>query len=82
LNYCDIGPEHIDFIVDTTPTKQHRYTPGTGIPVRPPDAFSDPYPEYALLLAWNYLTSILENESEYREHGGRFVVPHPTVDIL
>jgi D-mycarose 3-C-methyltransferase len=82
LNYCNLGPEHIDFVIDTTPRKQHTYTPGTKIPVRPAEAFSDPYPEYALLLAWNYRSAILQNEREFREVGGRFIVPQPSVDII
>ena len=28
LNYCNIGPELIDFISDTTPIKQNKFTPG------------------------------------------------------
>ena len=33
LNYCDVGPELIDFISDTTPIKQNTFSPGKHIPV-------------------------------------------------
>lgn len=82
LNYCDIGPETLDYLLDTTPKKQGTYSPGMHVPVRSPNAFHDDPPEYALLLAWNYRAAILEKEATYRERGGQFVVPIPYVDIV
>lgn len=81
LNYCDIGPDVIDFIIDTTPMKQGTYTPGTNIPVHPPEKFDEEAPEYTLLLAWNYRDEILEKEVEYRD-GGKFVIPIPHLDVV
>ncbi|MER5934943.1 hypothetical protein [Streptomyces sp. NPDC002054] len=40
---------------DTTPAKQGRLTPSSHIPVRPAESFAAPYPDYALLSAWNYV---------------------------
>ncbi|MFF6994320.1 methyltransferase domain-containing protein [Streptomyces sp. NPDC008313] len=82
LNYCGIGPDLVSFICDSTPEKQGRLTPGTHIPVRSPDAFADPYPDYALLLAWNHEDEILAKESAFREAGGRWIhyVPDVRVD--
>jgi SAM-dependent methyltransferase len=82
LNYCDIGPERLDYLLDTTPKKQGTYSPGMNVPVRSPEAFHDDPPEYAFLLAWNYKTAILEKEAAYRESGGQFVVPIPYVDVV
>ena len=75
LNYCNLGPNEIDYVEDLTPTKVGRYTPGTHIPIvkqgveRPPETH--------LLLAWNYLPGILDREWEYRKAGGKFIVPIP-----
>lgn len=74
LNYCGIGPEYIEFISDTTPIKQGKYTPGMHIPVRPYDAFVSDYPEYALLFAWNHGEEIIANEAAYKEAGGKFIL--------
>lgn len=82
LNYCDIGPESLDYLLDTTPAKQGTYSPGMNIPVREPAVFYDDPPEYAFLLAWNYKSSILEKEAQYREAGGEFLLPIPYVDIV
>jgi len=63
LNYCDIGPELIEFISDTTPGKQGKLTPGTHIPVRPYADFADNPPDSAVLFAWNHAKEIMEKES-------------------
>jgi hypothetical protein len=34
-NYGKIGPDLIEFIVDDSPLKQNRYSPGTHIPIKP-----------------------------------------------
>ncbi|MFC7076767.1 class I SAM-dependent methyltransferase [Haloarcula halophila] len=82
LNYCNLGGEMIEFLVDTTPAKQQRFAPGTGIPVHPPERFNEELPDYALLLAWNYADTILKNEHEFRGQGGRFIIPQPSVDLV
>lgn len=81
LNYCDIGPDRIDYIIDEMEAKQGTYSPGMNVPVRSPDAFREDDPDYALLLAWNYWDLIREKESEYLDDGGRFVVPTPLPDV-
>lgn len=74
LNYCGIGPEFIEFISDTTPIKQGKFTPGMHIPVKPYDAFAADYPEYALLFAWNHGEEIIANEQAFKESGGKFIL--------
>ena len=34
--------------------------------------------DIALLLAWNYEQEILEKENEFRNNGGKFVIPIPS----
>ncbi|MEV6823258.1 class I SAM-dependent methyltransferase [Nocardiopsis dassonvillei] len=81
LNYAGIGPDLIPFVVDSTPTKQGRLTPGSGIPVRESSAFADPYPDYAVLFAWNHAKEIMEKEKSFRESGGRWILYVPEVRI-
>ncbi|WP_405145027.1 class I SAM-dependent methyltransferase [Sphaerisporangium sp. NBC_01403] len=82
LNYCGIGPELVPFICDTTPAKQGRLTPGSGIPVRGPEAFAGPYPEYAVLFAWNHAEEIMAKERAFREAGGRWILYVPEVRLV
>jgi hypothetical protein len=82
LTYLGVGPDSIEYIVDRSALKQGRYTPGTHIPVVAPERLLDEQPEYVLLLAWNFLDEVLEQQREYRERGGRFILPVPEVRIV
>jgi methylation protein EvaC len=81
-NFCGIGPDLIEFVCDTTPAKQGRLTPGTHIPVRPPDSFADPYPDYALLFAWNHAAEIMAKEQAFRAAGGKWIRYVPDVRVV
>jgi methylation protein EvaC len=81
-NYCGIGPDLVSFVCDSTPAKQGRLAPGSHIPVRPPEAFSQPYPDYALLFAWNHAEEIMAKEHAFREAGGRWILYVPRVHAI
>jgi methylation protein EvaC len=79
LNYCKIGPELIEYISDTTPIKQNKFSPGMHIPVKSYNNFIETPPDTALLFAWNHATEIMEKESNYTKNGGRWIVHVPHV---
>ncbi|MGV9774180.1 methyltransferase domain-containing protein [Streptosporangium sp. NPDC003464] len=81
-NYCGIGPELVPFVCDSTPSKQGHLVPGSHLPVKPPEAFSAPYPDYALLFAWNHAEEIMAKEQGFREAGGRWILYVPEVHIV
>jgi methylation protein EvaC len=81
LNYCGIGPDLIDFIADTTPIKQNKFTPGCHIPVKSHEDFHANPPEYALLFAWNHATEIFEKETQFSENGGKWIYFVPSVEV-
>ena len=82
LIYSQIGPDLIDYVSDTTPTKIGKYTPGTHIPIRSHAHFLQDNPPYTLLLAWNHEREILEKEKDYRKNGGKFITFFPHVAIV
>jgi methylation protein EvaC len=82
FTYCNIGPETIDYISDSTPEKQGNFSPGKHIPVVSPDKFHEDSPEYTLLLAWNHEKEILAKEEDYRKKGGKFITFNPEVRII
>lgn len=81
INFCGITPELVEFISDTTPIKQGKFSPGAHIPVKPYEAFLKRYPDYALLFAWNHAEEILANEQAFLADGGRWIVYVPEVSI-
>ncbi len=82
LNYCGIGPDLLECVYDTTPSKQGKYSPGAHIPVRPWEEFSKPYPDYALLFAYNHMDEIMTKESGFMKQGGKWIVFVPHVQVL
>lgn len=81
-NYCGITPELVEFISDTTPIKQGKFSPGVHIPVRPYAEFTAKYPERALLFAWNHAEEIMAKEGAFRAAGGKWIVYVPKVGEL
>lgn len=82
LNFCGIGPELLEFVVDRSPAKQGHFMPGVHLPIYPPARLLENLPDYVLLLTWNFATEILEQQAEYRKRGGRFVSPIPEPRVL
>jgi len=82
LNYFQLGPDVLEFVVDRSTVKQGYYTPGTHLPIYAPEKLLADMPDYVLLLTWNFASEILAQQSEYRRRGGRFVVPIPSVKVI
>lgn len=45
-------------------------------------AFADPYPDYALLFAWNHAEEIMAKEQAFRQAGGRWILYVPDVHVV
>ena len=82
LNVFGIGAETIDFVVDRSTVKQGRYTPGVHLHIDPPERLLEEMPDYLLLLAWNLADEIMAQQGEYRQRGGRFIVPVPVPKVV
>ena len=81
LYHLGITPQLVDFIVDDSPLKQGRFTPGMHIPVLPAQALYERRADYAVILAWNFAEPIMRKHSSWRDGGGRFIVPLPTLQV-
>jgi len=81
LNYCGIRTDFLDYVADRSPHKQHRFLPGTHIPIVSPDRIYETKPDYLLILPWNIKAEIMQQLSDIRSWGGQFVIPisKPTI---
>lgn len=82
LNYCQINRDFLDFITEKNPLKIGRYTPGTHIPIYNDEKILTENPDYALILAWNFADEIMNNMKEFKEKGGKFIIPIPKPKII
>ncbi|MDC1032974.1 class I SAM-dependent methyltransferase [Candidatus Pelagibacter sp.] len=82
FNYCNIGPDLIEFVTDSTKNKQGKYTPGKHIPIIPPLDMVKEKIDYAFLGAWNFLKEIKEKEKKFTKNGGKFITHVPTIKII
>ena len=82
LNYCGIRTDFLDYTVDRNPYKHGKFTPGTHIPIFPPDKIRETRPDYLFILPWNFKDEIMRQMSYIREWGGRFIIPIPEVKVL
>ncbi len=81
LNFCGLTLEDIEFVVDRSPHKQGKLMPGTHIPILSCEELGNRAPEVTLLLAWNFADEILGQQADYREAGGKFLIPIPEVRL-
>ena len=82
LNATGITTELVDYVVDRNVHKHGLYMPGTHQPIVGPDVLVEDPPDILLLLAWNFATEVMAQQSEFAAHGGRFVVPVPTPELI
>ncbi len=81
LNYFGIDKKTIDYMVDSTPFKQGKYTPGSHIPIYSEDKIYEANPDYVIIFAWNFAREIMEKNKRYKNNGGKFIFIEPEFRI-
>jgi len=78
INYLGIG-KYIHSIVDDTPAKQGKITPGEKIQIVGFEYFEKEKPDYIILLAWNFAEEMM---AKTKHIGSRYIVPIPVPTII
>lgn len=81
LNSAGITCGRIKYIVDQTPEKIGKYSPGTFIPIVSMEDMKRTPPDYLIILSWNFADEIM---SKCRETGykGDFIIPIPEFKVI
>lgn len=83
MNYCGIGKNFLDYIIDDAPAKHGAYTPGTHLLIKPSSVLKTKNrPDYILLFAWSFFDEVIKKNAEYLKKGGKFIIPLPKVKII
>jgi len=81
LNGVGIDRHLLRWVADPSAARQRRRLPGVGIPVVEPAQILLDLPDYLVLLPGGP-DEMCEEHTEYRRHGGRFILPLPTPEIV
>jgi SAM-dependent methyltransferase len=82
LNYCGIRTDLVEFTVDRNPYKHGRYTPGTHIPILPPEHLAEARPDVILILPWNLVGEISEQLAYTADWGAKLAIPVPVATVF
>lgn len=82
MAFAGIDLDLLDYVADKNPFKQGKYFSGSHLPIVPPETVLETMPDYLLVLAWNFADEIVQEQAEYRQNGGKFVIPIPEPRIL
>jgi len=74
LNVAGITTKQIPYIIDQTPEKIGKFSPGTGIPIVGMDHLTAHPPDYLVILSWNFLEEIID-KCRAAGYNGRFITP-------
>ncbi|TYL91762.1 class I SAM-dependent methyltransferase [Bradyrhizobium rifense] len=81
IQYCGIGREHLEYMIDDAPAKHGYSTPGSHLMIRSNDVLRTEPPDYLLIFAWSFFNEIAAKSADYVAQGGRLMVPLPDVRI-
>ncbi len=81
LNYAGIKPDLLPCVFDAAPSKQGKYLPGSHVPIRSTRDLDEIRPDLLLVLPWNIVEEVMEQNERIRDWGGRFVTAVPRLEV-
>ena len=77
--FFELNDEIIEYVVDDSPLKQGRFSPGKKIPIVSRDYFYQNPTDYCIISVWNMAEAIINNNKEYK---GKFIIPMPKLKLV
>jgi hypothetical protein len=82
LNFAGVKADLLTVICDAAPSKQHKFMPGSRIPIVPPSRLKELTPDFVVIFPWNIASEVMEQHGYIREWGGKFVTAVPELVIM
>ncbi len=82
LQYYNLDNSLISGAADRSPEKWGKYTVGTSIKIYSEEEARAANPDYFLVLPYSFLSEFIDREKEWRDNGGKFIVPLPEFRIV
>lgn len=74
LNCAGITKTQMPYIIDETPEKLGKFSPGTGIPINGMARLTEDPPDYLVILSWNFADEIVQKCTK-AGYKGKFLLP-------
>jgi NDP-4-keto-2,6-dideoxyhexose 3-C-methyltransferase len=81
LQFCEISPRQMPFIVEVNKDKFGCFTPHTKIPIISEEEGRKLKPDFFLVLPWHFRDHIISREENFVKAGGHLVFPLPTLSV-
>ena len=82
LQYYGLDHRDIEAASERSPEKWGKVTVGTGIPIVSEDEARKANPDYFLVLPYAFFDEFYKREEEWRNKGGKFIVPLPEFRVV
>jgi len=82
LQYYGLNKELITAAAERSPEKWGKNTIGSWIPIVSEKEARQAQPDYFLVLPWAFFDEFYEREKEWRDKGGKFIVPLPEFRVV
>ncbi len=81
LNYAGVRPDLLPYVVDRNPAKQHKFLPGSRIPIVDEIQLQQTRPDYVVILPWNLRDELVAQLAYIRDWDGQFVTAVPGLKV-
>lgn len=82
LQYYGLDASLITAAAERSPEKWGKYTIGSWIPIVSEEEARKAQPDYFLVLPWAFFNEFYAREREWRDKGGKFIVPLPEFRVV